>query len=143
MISKLYEKELSAYLDGELTAAQAARLEAHLRVCPHCQGELQELSGISTYIRAASQGLRVSQDFDRRVLRTVATYQLAGRVQRSRRSLLRPLIVAGIALLGLLGALEHFLTRPPLAPPLPRTQPSAAAVAPAAPGPMGTDGGDR
>jgi len=47
MTCRVHEDELSAYLDGELPAARRARLEAHLRVCPHCQGELQELSGIS------------------------------------------------------------------------------------------------
>ncbi len=132
MICKVYENELSAYLDGELTAAQAARLEAHLRVCPHCQGELHELSGISGYIRAASQGLHVSQDFDQRVLRSVTTYQLTGRVPRARRSLLRPLLIAGLTLLAALGALQHLLNRPPAAP-LPLRQPAAAAVAPVAP----------
>lgn len=143
MTCKLYQTELSEYLDGELPAARVARLEAHLRVCPHCQGELQELSGISGYIRAASLELRVSQDFDRRVLRAVATYQVAARVLRRRRSLLRPLVVAGIIFLGLLGALQRLLlSRPPVLP-LRAPQAAAAAAAPAAPAPMGADREDR
>jgi anti-sigma factor RsiW len=132
---RLYENELSAYLDGELPAARKARLEAHLRVCPHCQGELQELSGISRYIRAASQSLRISQDFDQRVLRAVTSYQVAALVHRRRRSLVRPLIVVAVVLLALLGMVQHFLWERP-AQPLPQPSAAAAVVAPAAPAPV-------
>lgn len=129
----LYQSELSEYLDGELPVVRKARLEAHLRVCPHCQGELQELSGISHYIRVASQELRVSQDFDQRVLRAMGSYQVAGRVLR-RRSLLRPLVVAAVALLALLGMIQHFLLtgRPE---PAPQPALAGAVVAPGAPAP--------
>jgi len=34
---------LSAYLDGRLSARQAARVEAHLRDCPECRAELESL----------------------------------------------------------------------------------------------------
>jgi len=34
---------LSAYLDGRLSARQAARIEAHLRDCPECRAELESL----------------------------------------------------------------------------------------------------
>jgi anti-sigma factor RsiW len=138
MTCRVHEDELSAYLDGELPAARRARLEAHLRVCPHCQGELQELSGISRYIRAASQQLRVSQEFDQRVLRAVTSYQVAARVQRQQRSLLRPLIAIAIVLLALLGMAQHFLfQRPPS--PLPQPSAAGAMVSPAAPAPTAPD----
>jgi anti-sigma factor RsiW len=128
MTCRVREHELSAYLDGELPAARRARLEAHLRVCPQCQGELQELSGISHYIRAASQQMRTSQDFDQRVLRAVTSFQVATRTQARRRSLVRPLVAIAIALLALLGMLQHFLFAPP---PQPALHPSAVgAVAP-------------
>jgi hypothetical protein len=119
-----------------------ARLEAHLRVCPHCQGELQELNGISHYIRVASQDLRVSQDFDQRVLRVVGSYQVAGRVLR-RRSLVRPLVAVAVILLALLGMLQHFLQNRGPAP-LPQPAAAGAMVSPAAPMPAAPgDRGDR
>ena len=133
MSCRLYQNELSAYLDGELPAARKARLEGHLRVCPHCQGELHELSGISHYLRAASHQLTVSQDFDQRVLRAVGSFQVSGRMQR-RKSLTRPLVIVAIVLLALYGMIQHFLSNPvpprQLAP-----QPAAAGafVTPGAP----------
>jgi anti-sigma factor RsiW len=132
---RLYQNELSAYMDGELPATRIARLESHLRVCPHCQGELQEMTGISTYIRAASHQLTVSQDFDQRVLRAVASYQVGTRVQRRQQSRLRPLVAVAIALLALLGMIQHFLFGPPTAAPLPQPSAAAAVVTPAGPAP--------
>ncbi len=134
MTCQLYENELSAYLDGELSATRAARLEAHLRVCPHCQGELNELSGISSYIRSASRELQVSQEFDQRVLRAVGYFQIAGR-QRRQRSWLRPLVVVAMVLLALLSLVQHFLADRP-AMPLPQPQGARAVgvpIVPAAP----------
>ena len=142
MTCRLYENELSAYLDGELPATRKARLEAHLRVCPHCQGELQELSGISHYIRAASQGLRVSQDFDQRVLRAVTSYQVVARVMHRRRSLVRPLIAVAIVLLALLGMVQHFLLDRPTQP-LPQPSAAGAVVSPPAPAPMAPNRDDK
>jgi len=132
MTCRLFQNQLSSYLDGELPATRAARLEAHLRVCPHCASELNSLRGISEYIRAASQEVQVSQDFDQRVLRAVGYYQVSTRPRRPR-SYTRPLLLIGAFLLVLLSLVRHFLTQP-LEAPLPVPQPSAAAVAPAPPG---------
>lgn len=131
MICRLYQKQLSAYLDGELAATRAARLEAHLRVCPHCRGELNSMLGIADHVKAASRGLQVSQDFDQRVLRAVG-YLRTGREQVAQRSFLRPLLVTLAALAALAGMTWHYLWRPPI----PEPQPSAAVVAPA----MGSPG---
>jgi anti-sigma factor RsiW len=117
-------------LDGELPATRAARLEAHLRTCPHCLGELDALRGIGGHIRAASDQVYVSQDFDQRVLRTVGYLQVTGR--RQKRAIRRPLVVLGIALLTLFGLVKHFLSEPVRAP-VPAAQPAAAV----APGPAG------
>jgi predicted anti-sigma-YlaC factor YlaD len=35
-----YEKLVSSYLDGELSAEQKERFEEHLRICSHCKQEL-------------------------------------------------------------------------------------------------------
>ena len=130
MTCQLYEEQLSSYVDGELQAARVARLEAHLKVCPHCQAELHDMRGISAYIRAASTELQVSQDFDQRVLRTVGYLEVTGRI-RNQRSFLRPLVVAAMVLLAMLATVQHYLSGPPPVPvPVPL---GAAAVAPVAP----------
>ena len=130
MTCRLFETELSSYLDGELAAARKARLEAHLQVCPHCRAELEAMSGIGSYIRAALGEVDVSHDFDHRVLRTVGYLQVTGR--RKHRTLTKPLVVVAMSLLALLGLIRHFLSQP-VGPPLPAPQP-AAVVAPASPG---------
>lgn len=130
MTCQLFEEQLSSYVDGELPAARVARLEAHLKVCPHCQAELQDMRGISAYIRAASAELHVSQDFDQRVLRTVGYLEVTGRI-RNQRSFLRPLVLVAMMLLAMLAMIRYYLWRPPPVPmPMPQ---GAAAVAPAAP----------
>jgi anti-sigma factor RsiW len=37
---------ISAYLDGELSAAEAAQLQSHLEVCPSCKALLEDLTAI-------------------------------------------------------------------------------------------------
>lgn len=37
------ERQLSAYLDGELAPAEMAEVRAHLADCDHCRAELEEL----------------------------------------------------------------------------------------------------
>jgi len=43
MTCRATSKLLSAYLDAQLPAAQAARVVAHLRDCPSCRGGLESL----------------------------------------------------------------------------------------------------
>jgi anti-sigma factor RsiW len=43
---------LSAYLDGELDAAEAQRIAAHLAACPDCAAHLAELQALSAAFRA-------------------------------------------------------------------------------------------
>jgi anti-sigma factor RsiW len=132
---RLYEEQLSSYLDGELPAARAVRVEAHLKTCPHCRAELDALGGIATRLRAISSQVAVSRDFDKRVLRTVGYWRVTG-WQRPTRSYLRPLVVAALILLGMLAAVWHFFTQPlpPVAEPVP-VRPIVAPVAPGAPAP--------
>ena len=42
------QAELSAYLDGELTAQERSTLEAHLSACPQCRAALDELRSVAT-----------------------------------------------------------------------------------------------
>ena len=129
MTCRLYQKDLSTYLDGELPGARAARLEEHLRTCLHCRQELDELGGIAGRIRAVSTHLEVSHDFDRRVLRSVGYWRVKGR-QTQQRTLTKPLTIIAVILLGLLGLIRHFFAEPPM--PAPQPQPAAIA-APAPP----------
>jgi len=44
---------LSAYLDGELPAAEAARVQAHLAACPACSAEADELRALGRLMGVA------------------------------------------------------------------------------------------
>src|SRR2546429_1898728 len=45
-------RELSAYLDGELTPPQRTEVETHLESCAHCQQELNEMKTLVTGVTA-------------------------------------------------------------------------------------------
>jgi len=127
----LYEEQLSSYLDGELPAARAARLEAHLKTCPHCQAELEAMGGIASHLRAASSLVEVSHDFDKRVIRACGYWQVKG-WQRPVKSYLRPLVIVALILLAALTAVWTFFTQP--FEPMPQPAPARPIVAPAPPG---------
>jgi Putative zinc-finger len=44
-------ERLSAFLDGELSAADRAQVESHLRECPACAHELEELAAVDAFAR--------------------------------------------------------------------------------------------
>jgi len=46
-----FRESLSAYIDGELEAAAAERLEAHLAACEGCRLELQQLRATAAALR--------------------------------------------------------------------------------------------
>ena len=129
MTCRSFQKDLSSYLDGELPGARAARLEAHLRVCHHCQQEMAALRGINDHIRAASRHLRVSQDFDQRVLRAVGYYRVTT-MRRERRPLVKPLVVLALILLALFGLIKQYFSRN-LSLPVRAPQPAVGGYAPA------------
>lgn len=131
MTCRLYEEQLSSYLDQELPAARVARLEAHLKTCQRCREELEAMGGIAGQLRAASSLLEVSHDFDKRVLRAFGYYRVTG-WQKPVKSYLRPLVLAAVLLLGMLAAVWNFLTRP--YEPAPQPAPAYSVGAPAATG---------
>lgn len=131
MTCRLYEEQLSSYLDQELPAARVARLEAHLKTCQRCREELEAMGGIAGQLRAASSLLEVSHDFDKRVLRAFGYYRVTG-WQKPVKSYLRPLVLAAVLLLGMLAAMWNFLTRP--YEPAPQPAPAYSVGAPAATG---------
>lgn len=54
MNHRFFEKNLSAYVDGELAERQLEALEGHLRECSACQRRIGELKGIRDQIRKAA-----------------------------------------------------------------------------------------
>jgi anti-sigma factor RsiW len=54
MIECAFQLRLDAYHDGELDAAERARVEAHLSACSTCAAELAEMRALSARIGAAA-----------------------------------------------------------------------------------------
>lgn len=65
------QRELSAYLDGELTPSLRAEVEAHLASCAHCQRELLEMKMLATGV-AALPNLKPAPRFLTEVRRKIA-----------------------------------------------------------------------
>jgi len=58
---------LSAYLDDELQANEAAAVREHIATCPKCASEIAELVRTRRGVRAARQHFTPSADFRRRI----------------------------------------------------------------------------
>jgi len=114
-MNDLPDNELfSAYLDGELTAAEQAQVEQLLASSPAARQLLDELRALSNTLQALPQE-RLDQDFGQRVMRVVERRMLTGseteekpqtsteppRVRRrfSMRTLLWPAIAVAVGLL--------------------------------------------
>ena len=69
---------LSAYLDGELAAAQAAALETHLPACSACRQELEALRAISESLGEILRRVEPPADLLDRVMARVREIQAAG-----------------------------------------------------------------
>lgn len=54
MIHKSIERQLSAYVDNELSVSEAGSVRAHVEGCPLCQQRVQVLRAIRTSIRDAA-----------------------------------------------------------------------------------------
>ena len=65
------QRELSAYLDGELTPSLRAEVEAHLASCAHCQRELLEMKTLTAGV-AALPNLKPAPRFLTEVRRKIA-----------------------------------------------------------------------
>ncbi len=78
------EAEISALLDGELAAPEAAAAEAHLRSCPSCASAARDLAAVSRTLRTCDAGeppVPVPAGFRARVLASAAPgSRLAGRL---------------------------------------------------------------
>jgi anti-sigma factor RsiW len=96
--------ELSAYLLGQLTPAETAAFEAHLRECAACRSELDELESLPGVLAQATPRYAVPRDLEERTFAAIARADGAGRQQRAVRRRAwwrRPAVLAG----GVAGAL--------------------------------------
>lgn len=58
-----YNRDLAAYVDGELSSEKAARLERHLRACDSCSADVKALGQLNRL--APPPEITPSADFDR------------------------------------------------------------------------------
>lgn len=113
-----WNDRLQVWLDGDLDAADAATLQAHLAGCAHCRARADELGQLDRNLRSAAPRLALDQAFDARVFaqveaiddsrRTDARQLIERELQQNLRALARgwrralsfviPGIVAGIAI---------------------------------------------
>ena len=118
------EKLLGAYADGELDAAGARAVEAHLADCPRCRQALRELRRLAGQLQSWPGPVRrpeADAEFSARVLARLPARRPASAARRSARNFLFPagmvaagaLVQAGamltlvVGLLFTLGALEN------------------------------------
>ncbi len=59
--------QISAYHDGELSGARREQIEQHLRVCPQCAAELEELRRLSRQLAEAAPRPALSIEAARRL----------------------------------------------------------------------------
>jgi hypothetical protein len=57
MSCKFEKERLSAYHDGELDPRERAQVEKHVKECPACARDLQNVQGVSNLIRSAGRAL--------------------------------------------------------------------------------------
>jgi anti-sigma-K factor RskA len=92
--------ELSAYLLGWLSPAEAASFEAHLRDCDACRSELGELESLPGVIARAAPPFEVPRDLEARTFAAIEHANGAGRPQRPAPRRVwwrRPPLLAGVA----------------------------------------------
>jgi anti-sigma factor RsiW len=71
MACELNPATLAAYLDGELTSAEAATLEQHVRGCAWCAGEVAELMHVRRSLRVARGRYTPDPAWKKRVLQEI------------------------------------------------------------------------
>lgn len=88
---------LSAFHDGELSAEQTRRVEAHLSECAACRARCEQFASVSERMKAHAQ-IVPSPDFDARVVAAaVAQAQRVTWMDRIEAWLARPLLRLGVS----------------------------------------------
>jgi anti-sigma factor RsiW len=113
-----WNDRLQDWLDGDLSAADAATLQAHMADCPLCRSRAAELQELDTHLRSAAPRLALDDAFDARIFaqldeiddakRAEARHRLEQELQDNLQALARgwrrallfilPGVVAGVAL---------------------------------------------
>jgi anti-sigma factor RsiW len=102
MACEQWRADLDRYLDGELPAAEAGVLAAHLRTCAACAGEVLERVQLKRSIQMAGARYTPSAELRNRITKSVAAHSRRG-AARPWRFVLIPALALVIAAL-LLGA---------------------------------------
>ena len=107
--------ELSAWIDGELSAGDRTRIAAHLQTCPACSDHVRSLQDTSSKVRALPAP-RAPASVTQTAMRQVSAMkrQAAAPSPRWRLSLAWPIPALGVGLVGLGAAiaLAVFVERP-------------------------------
>ena len=91
MTCHAFDEDLSAHLDGELSAVEERRLLDHLAVCAECRASRDEFVRLSSVLKRADElpAFSAPEEFEERVVRR------AGRVRRCRVVLRLPQLPVG------------------------------------------------
>jgi len=75
MACETWQGKLDAYLDGQLTAAEAAALGAHLRACPACTGDVLERVQLKRAVAAAGRRYTPSAELRAKITKIAGSKQ--------------------------------------------------------------------
>ena len=134
MLHNQMQKQLSAYLDDELSPRQKRQVEQHLLICGECSSLLQELrdmsAGVASLRQTAPEDLWFAINEQLEGLSSDSTRTLARERRwtwRGIHPIIKPVAVAiGIALVAL-GVFQVFLNRPAESPQYPQMEAYLAA----------------
>lgn len=62
-----WNEQLQDWLDGELTAEERSRVEAHIQSCAECQEQVAALKSLDDALTAAAPRLSLDREFDARL----------------------------------------------------------------------------
>jgi hypothetical protein len=110
----LFDTDLNDFVEGQLGAAAARRVEEHLEICAECRADAESLRSLLAGMRDLPREIPPSRDLFPEIVRTVGEAEavpLYGRDWRRRalQDLRRPLAAAAVLLVALTAALTAWL----------------------------------
>lgn len=73
MICPFVQSRLSAYLDSELGGQEMLRVQAHIRECPACAAEIEELRALKRMMASMADPSEPPVGFEEKLLQQIAT----------------------------------------------------------------------
>ncbi|MFC1704112.1 DUF4349 domain-containing protein [Candidatus Omnitrophota bacterium] len=114
MFNRHVKKQLSAYLDNQLSEVQKQRIEDHLQTCPMCAQELNKLKLVSEKLKTI-EAPNLQEEFDSSVKDAILRQELeGGRVTMERKPLAKLVpagVIAGILVLLVVGVNMRMFVR--------------------------------